>query len=61
MMTWTLYLLVFLVPSGEWGMVKHNTYTQEHECKRAEAIAWQIPQPESMPLVGSVCKESIDV
>ena len=60
MMTWTLYLLLAL-PSGEWGFVKHKTFTSELECKRAEQFVVSVPRPESMKLVGTVCKKRIDV
>ena len=60
MMTWTLYLLLAL-PSGEWGFVKHKTFTSELECKRAEQFVVSVPQPESMRLAATVCKKRIDV
>ena len=62
MMTWTLYLLLAL-PSGEWGFVNVLCFTSPHspEGKRAEQFVVSVPQPASMRLAATVCKESIDV
>lgn len=59
-MTWTLWLLL-LLPNGDLGLVEQAKYTTEQQCHRAEAYVIAAPIPESMRLVATACKLTIDV
>ena len=60
MMTWTLWSLIWLSATSEWGMVKHGVHTSELACRRQEAFVSSVPTPPSITHVATVCKLSID-
>lgn len=60
MMTWTLWSLMWLSTTSEWGLVKHNVYTSKKECKKQELFFRIVPTPPSITRIATVCKEKID-
>ena len=60
MITWTLWSLLWLSATGEWGMVKHGVHTTEQACKRQQEYVISVPPPHSVTQAATVCKLSID-
>jgi len=59
-MTWTLWSLMWLSVTGEWGLVKHGVHTTELACRKQELFVKMASKPPSITHVGTVCKLTID-